>query len=74
MNDLPPFDAIRPRNRTGSCPPVPLLWRWPSDSEAGLALRKSDTARLSVVNRDTLVVLLDDVRSIGVVDLIAVEV
>ena len=33
MNDLPPGDAYAPRTNW-SWPPVPLMWRMPSDSEA----------------------------------------
>src|SRR5205807_2465003 len=33
MNDLPALEAYAPRTNC-SCPPVPLMWRWPSDSEA----------------------------------------
>src|ERR1035438_3865599 len=32
MNDLPPFDAYAPRTNC-SCPPVPLMWRCPEDSD-----------------------------------------
>src|ERR1700739_133925 len=33
INDFPPLEEYAPRTNC-SCPPVPLRWRWPSDSEA----------------------------------------